>query len=335
MITGSYPPDICGVGDYTACLLKAADRGKWNLYYSSVWRMSTFFQKRSDINKFQFSHIVIQYPTLGYGWSLLPQLLCIYYSLFTDKKVVVVLHELSQRTLKARLASLLFFISHKVILTSEYEKEYAHRYYKISHNRMNVVKIVSNIETCNVIKDWDSRSIDLCYFGLLRPEKGIEDFLVAALFLRKNKEDAKICLIGQILPEHKLYIERLLSKYADARVEQIYNRENKEVASLLNESKVTFLPFPDGLSERRGSFLAAISNGTLVVSYEGFCTSQSLKTVYVKTSSSEAPKVILKELTEGSNSRLVEYQQKCMHYLQNGIPDSWKEVAELYEKILK
>ena len=93
MITGSYPPDICGVGDYTACFLKVADRDKWSLYNSSVWKISTFFQKKSDISKFQFSHIVIQYPTLGYGWNLLPQLLCIYYSLFTDKKVVVVLHE--------------------------------------------------------------------------------------------------------------------------------------------------------------------------------------------------------------------------------------------------
>ena len=335
MITGSYPPDICGVGDYTACFLKVADRDKWSLYNSSVWKISTFFQKKSDISKFQFSHIVIQYPTLGYGWNLLPQLLCIYYSLFTDKKVVVVLHELSQRTLKAQLASLLFFISHKVILTSEYEKEYAHRYYKISLNRMGVVKIVSNIEACNVIKDWDCRSIDLCYFGLLRPEKGLEDFFVAALYLRKNRENARICLIGQILPEHKLYIDKLLNTYADARVEQIYNRENKEVASLLNESKVTFLPFPDGLSERRGSFLAAISNGTLVVSYEGSCTPQLLKTMYVKTSSSEAPKVILKEITEGNNSKLVKYQQKYIHYLQNGIPKYWKEVVELYEKILK
>lgn len=45
MITGSYPPDICGVGDYTACFLKVADRDKWSLYNSSVWKISTFFRK--------------------------------------------------------------------------------------------------------------------------------------------------------------------------------------------------------------------------------------------------------------------------------------------------
>lgn len=71
-------------------------------------------------------------------------------------------------------------------MTSEYEKEYAHRYYKISLNRMGVVKIVSNIEACNVIKDWDCRSIDLCYFGLLRPEKGLEDFCGGFVFKEKQ-----------------------------------------------------------------------------------------------------------------------------------------------------
>lgn len=78
---------------------------------------------------------------------------------------------------------------------------------------------------------------------------------MAALYLRKNRENARICLIGQILPEHKLYIDKLLNTYADARVEQIYNRENKEVASLLNESKVTFCHFLMDFQKEEALFL--------------------------------------------------------------------------------
>ena len=38
MITGSYPPDICGVGDYTKCFMDNAN-DSWELYYSGTYQL--------------------------------------------------------------------------------------------------------------------------------------------------------------------------------------------------------------------------------------------------------------------------------------------------------
>lgn len=47
MITGSFPPDICGVGDYTSCFMSSHDTGieNWSLYYSKEWSLKLLKKK--------------------------------------------------------------------------------------------------------------------------------------------------------------------------------------------------------------------------------------------------------------------------------------------------
>ena len=73
MITGSFPPDICGVGDYTSCFMSSHDTGieNWSLYYSKEWSLKLLKKKISVLNSYNTESIFLQYPTQGYGWSLL------------------------------------------------------------------------------------------------------------------------------------------------------------------------------------------------------------------------------------------------------------------------
>lgn len=334
MITGSYPPDICGVGDYTSCFMNAADANKWQLFYSKAWNISSFFSVIHQINQYDFTDIVIQYPTMGYGWSLLPQLLCFYYTIFTKKRVTIVLHEFSQRTLKAKIASLLFFVSHKIILTSDFEKQFAHNNFCISNKKLEVVKIISNIRSTFPFKQWSQRSIDLAYFGLLRPEKGLEDFFEIADQLHATNPKLRITIIGKMLPENTTYINSLVSTNSASFIELVLNRSLDEVSILLNDTKVTFLPFPDGVSERRGSFLAAISNGSIVVSYEGKHTPQVLNDIYFRSHRHSAQNCIMKLLLEYSDEDALGYQNKCRTYLNTNLPSSWKDVVSFYESVI-
>lgn len=335
MITGSFPPDICGVGDYTSCIMEAANKTKWDLFYSDDWRLLGFFRKISLIDKYDAETIVMQYPTQGYKWSMLPQLICLYYSLLTHKKTAVVLHEFSQRTWKAKLATCFFRFADKIIFTNEYEQEYAHKYWNFPSKKSTVIKILSNIKAATNVKTWNERTIDLAYFGHLRPYKGLEDFFAVASKIHKSMDSIKIAVIGQILPEFETYFNSLLERHNLLDVDLQQNKTVDEVADLLNATKIVFLPFPDGMSERRGSFLAAISNGSLVVSYGGKFVTNDLRKIFVQTDCHNAPECIAQILQASNNKSYAEWQFKNRNYLQNNIPVSWQEIVILYEEFLK
>jgi hypothetical protein len=55
-----------------------------------------------------------------------------------------------------------------------------------------------------------------------------------------------------------------------------------EVGSLLANNLLAYLPFPDGVSERRGSFFAALANNMLVFTTKGEqSTAEMEETVYI------------------------------------------------------
>ena len=333
MITGSYPPDVCGVGDYSACFMRETDCEKWNLYHSSNWKVNCIITKIREINSYGCKYIVMQYPTQGYGWSLLPQLICLYYSWFTRKRFTVVLHEFSQRTFKAKIASLFLLFANKVIFTSEYEKLAANRIVCGLAKNAAVIRILSNITAELPLHPMHERDIDVAYFGHLRPQKGLEDFIQIINTIHTSRSKIRVCIIGQRLVEYETYLHTLLNN-CKHNVELHFNCSNLEAAQLLNKTKIVFLPFIDGLSERRGSFLAAISNGTLVVSYTGRFTTKELKNIFISTSYPHAVETILSILDTMDDDTFEFYQKKSQLYLHNNLPSCWKSIVSMYEEFI-
>ncbi|WP_281511417.1 glycosyltransferase family 1 protein [Alistipes finegoldii] len=333
MITGSFPPQVCGVGDYVGRFMEAADNSKWKLFHSLDWKLKTLAAKIRQISSSECPTIIMQYPTQGYGWSLVPHILCLYFSWFSRKKFIVVMHEFSQLSFKARLAGIMLMSANKIIFTNEFEKGYVHRRLCVPLKKCGVVKIISNISVAPKIKDWQDRHIDIAYFGHIRPNKGLEDFFrVADDILKKCK--VKVCLIGQLLPEFATYFESLCRKYPDINIEIRHNLSDYEVADSLNDTKVAFLPFPDGLSERRGSFLAAISNGAVVVSYKGEFTTARLEEIAVLTLPCKASQCILDIIDTAFEDQYEQFRSECENYSRNDIPGSWQTVVEMYESII-
>lgn len=210
MITGSFTPDICGVGDYTCMFMRVADES-WKLFYHKDWHLKSIWTIFKDIHTSGCDNIFLQYPTQGYGWSLLPQLLCIYFSLFTRKRFLSVIHEFSQRSFKAKLATALLLFSNKLIFTNEFEKKYAVDKFHVREKKCSVVRILSNIEKPDHLLSWGERHYDICYFGHLRPNKGLEDFFNTVRSVNRNNK-YRVLIIGQQLPVFKEYFEDLKKK---------------------------------------------------------------------------------------------------------------------------
>ena len=55
IITGTYPPRKCGVGDYCQNLLATSSAKDWQLYTDDKWSLSTILQKFKAIKNINFS----------------------------------------------------------------------------------------------------------------------------------------------------------------------------------------------------------------------------------------------------------------------------------------
>ena len=334
IITSIYPPERCGVGDYTYNLLQTKEAANWTLLYFKDWSLKTFFEKIKEINNYEDKWINLQYPSIGYGDSILPHLLCIYFSMFSRKKIAITIHEYTQYGWKGKAAMfvMLLFAS-KLIFTNNFERNAAIKVLSLVAQKSRVIKIFSNINSATVIPTITDRQYDVGYFGYIAPSKGIEDFLSVAENLKKENPRLNCYIMGQIQPVNEQYANSIIQHAEKSGIEMFLNKEKQDVAEILSRTKITFLPFPDGISERRGSFLAAVNNACIVVTTNGKFVTPALMHCCEITSISQAANKISDILSD--REKYDERQEKIKDYLRQEVPQSWSEVATQYNDFLK
>lgn len=334
LITGTYPPEKCGVGDYSFNLLQSKLASDWKLYYSKDWKLSAFWAKLSEINRFKSKKILMQYPSIGYGFSILPHLLCIYYGLFSQKQIAVTIHEFTQLGWKGKF-SLLFilFAANKLIFTNEFEKNAAIMYMPLVKRKSIVIKIFSNIPTALTHIDIKNRYYDVGYFGYLRPLKGLENFVDSISKLKEEDENIRVYVMGQTQPSYVDYYTPLLAKMTRFNVELILNKDIDEVANVLGNTKIAYLPFPDGVSERRGSFLAVVKNYCLIVTKKGPYTTKGHHDLCFFSEDMDSVSLI-KNLLSKDDMFYNSVREKTSKFISLEMPQSWDAIVKEYNEFL-
>lgn len=331
IITGTYPPARCGVGDYVQNLLNTSTGKKWKLFYRTCWKLNKLKTYISDLKKETDEVINFQYPTVGYGTSIVPHLLALYAVVCLHKRLYITLHEYSQLGWKGKLAiSILFPFAHDIIFTTSFEMECAKRYNPWLR-KGHVVKIRSNIPAAKTSKSISARKYDVGYFGYIRPQKGIEQFISVADCLQK--EGKQVYVMGQTQPEFGWYNEPILKDLTNKGIHHYGDLTQEEVAQKLSDTKIVYLPFPDGLSERRGSFLAAVVNGAVVISQAGKYTSYDQKDNFILIEPDKAKDYISEKLDD--IKWLNEQQQHSISYAMHCVPESWQQIADQYDKLMQ
>lgn len=94
MVSGSWPPEACGVGDYTERLCRALEESGISVNRFHDPRLSQLYARGTidRVANVACDLVHIQYPTAGYGRSCIPAALP---SAVRDKPVIVTLHEYS------------------------------------------------------------------------------------------------------------------------------------------------------------------------------------------------------------------------------------------------
>lgn len=321
IMTGSLPPDACGVGDYTDRLVHQlrSEGACINIFYRRDWSLLRMQAYLCQVKSLGAEVVNIQYPTEGYGYSILPHLLC---AVLRGSKRVVTLHEFSRKSLKGRCAIYLFFLfADQVIFTNEQDRQTACRVAPWLSRKSSVVPIASNIP----MHHHSTPEIDIVYFGLIRPLKGIETFIEVVSTLL-SRVDIKVSVVGQTVAGYEQYAANILQSLETQGVELCLNRSAEEVAVRLGKSRIALLPFPDGLSLRRGSALAAMGNGALLVTTPPASESDEVGRVCVTAKSTDEFCRTILDILEKPES----YESIRSAGEQFARARSWKSIATSY-----
>lgn len=326
VVTGSLPPDICGVGDYTGSLVRALahEGAEIEIFYRKRWPLKAIRQYAELLQHSSANVVNIQYPTEGYGFSIVPQLLC---CLLRRKQCFVTLHELTRKSLKGKAAIYLFFLSAKwIVFTADSEREAACRLAPWLRHRSSTIGIGSNIP----LQESQMRDIDVAYFGLIRPEKGLETFLSSAekLILRRP---LRIKIIGLTVPGYESYGEAVVARCRDLGIELALGLRNNDVSRELSRLRIALLPFPDGMSARRGSALAAMGNGAIVVTTSGASSSEEFHSICVMADHPES----LPDRVEEVLDHALKFEPMRIAGQEYARSRSWQGIAQAYIEVAK
>lgn len=335
MVSGSFPPDVCGVGDYTGRLMEAAP-AHWKAFVQRDWSLSAMPAILRRLLALRPAEVVIQYPTQGYGWSVVPHLVAIAGTVSDRYHTTFALHEFSSLSKKAQLA--LAVVSHvaaRFIFTTEAERDRARQHPLFSRRVPTaVVGIISNIPFSDTSPRFGARAIDIAYFGHIRPNKGLEAFLDVVQALRSKRPDIRIAIMGEVPAGYEAFGDMVADRFAAIGGDLILGLDDQAAARMLRDIRVLYLPFPDGVSARRGTALAGMGNGAIIATRIGTATSSALRSAVIPCDGTRRDVAVLIEALAMSDEAATKLGAQGRRYIATTLPRDWSHVAALYERAL-
>lgn len=320
MITGSYPPSVCGIGDYTSKLVEALSASgiEVEVYSGDIdWSLYKAKELADRIAATSPDVVHIQYPATGYGHKLGPQALSLML-----KPCIVTLHEFSQVHWLRKLSLYSFcFGAEHFIFTSDFERSYAAKFAPWIEGRSCAIPIGSFISSSAEV--CEKELLGIVSFGLIRPDKGIEKLIELAALIKLKGLPLKVRIIGAVDPKQPDYIEKLRIDTSDLPITWEIGLSAHKVSSLLARSRIAYMPFPDGASERRSSLLAVLLNGVVTVSTQGRFTTNELMDTLAFAESPEQALQIIQQILE-QPERLKALAQRSREYAQRR---DWNQIA--------
>jgi glycosyltransferase involved in cell wall biosynthesis len=327
LVTGLCPPGRDGPGDYIAHLSKAlaASGVEARVIASEDWRVVGAFKVRDSLQDFDLVHI--QYPTLGFGYRLGPQVLSLL------RGCVITIQEASQRRILRKLSLLPFLVRPRhVIFLDDFERRY------VITRAPWVARISSIILTPGNIRVFPQerpRTLgEIVYFGLILPRKGLEEVVELSRLIKSGGLPLRVRIIGGRRLEHLKYLEKLRSVTAELPVIWDLDLSEEQVAEKLASSAVAYLPYPDGVSERRSTFKAALANGVAVVTTLGSQTPEDMQSFLRFARTPQEALITARSLLESPEER-AKLARNAGLYLQQY---SWERAAEehlaVYQNLL-
>jgi len=294
IISGTYPPMKCGVGDYTAILShhltqsgvdvsiitsKQADATNQAIkIYNCIdkWEWASIKLITNQLAAIAPDVVLFEWPTAVYKRSLavnyLPQAIK---KRFPNMRLLATLHELRyfKPWTRLRLHWLYQAVDH-LILVDPLDQPWVTKKFKNSQ-QLSFIPIGSNIPEA---KEFDRpknraalgiKSDDklITFFGFANAPKGLE--LLIDSLIELNHPKIKLLLLSE-LKHTDPYQAKLLNKINHSHLQQStiqrFNEPSNRIAQLLKSADLAALPFLDGISLKRGTLMACLNQGLPIIS---------------------------------------------------------------------
>lgn len=294
LVTGSFPPMRCGVGDYAFKLSQALTRFRLDVgVLTSVaaghacgpsnvtvfptitsWRLRDLWRFIATVRAWSPDIVHIQYPSQGYAGVLMPSLLPITARLMF-KRVVQTWHEVETPRGKGWKYFLLrgLFSGHVVVVRPKYEDQlppavratvWLKKFLYIPNGSV-IPKVALTAEEHAATRGrylQRQRRI-IVFFGFIFPHKGLE-----LLFDIAEPNTDRIVVAG-MLDEQSAYAEEIARRASSppwqGNVDLLGFAPLAEMSALLSVADAVVLPFRGGGGEWNSSIHAAVSHGCFVV----------------------------------------------------------------------
>ncbi len=322
LLVGSSHIRHCGVKDYAYGLAEALVKHGVDaeVHAPHDWKLGSFLALRSRLRAARFDVLHVQYPSIGFRYSLLPHLAGL---TGIAPATFVTLHEYSRLPRPQRLSTHLFSLSTRAMLftTAEERRSFSGKEWN-GRSSLQVVPIASNVPEA---PPSHTPEPVVLYFGQIRPEKGIEAFLELALLTSRSGQTLEFQVIGACIPQYEEYLQQL-RRNAPPNVKWIVGAELIEVALLMSSALAAYLPFPDGASYRRGSLIGALVNGLPVISTCSAMTPDSLARVVLRADTPDQALAQLRLIQESPERR----QEVSDAGRSLGLQFRWSSVAKAH-----
>jgi glycosyltransferase involved in cell wall biosynthesis len=299
VITGTWPPLRCGVGDYTARLCQELVRSGISVRVltssqadSSAhsdrlevkplirrWTWGMLAQVRRELATLKPDLVWFQWPTAAYGRSLAVNLLPTYLRRwFPELPLVTTLHELRYFKPWTRWRALpALRHSDRIILVDPADLAVAVQLHPPCQARCIQIPIGSNLPA--VGQGFDRQAgrqalgigpgdFAVAFFGFANPPKGLDLLLASLVKLRLRHPELKLLLLSE-LSDRDPYQRRLARQIATSGLANVTLRPGyapaQQTAERLASADCAVLPFRDGVSQKRGSLLACLAQGLPII----------------------------------------------------------------------
>lgn len=293
LITGSFPPMKCGVGDYSHQLALALARAP-GLQLAVVtsraaaalgslpdaeflpivegWRFRDLGAIARVVRSWQPDVVHIQYPTQGYARSWMPWLLPLWLRLAAIP-VVQTWHEVYPHRLIFRFLSKAVVPGGLVVVREGYEKRLARPLRWVLRNK--TVRFIPNASAIPAVSLTESDRQDVrakfaaanarmvVYFGFIFPPKGVE-----LLFQIADPADSHVVIVGDLreTDPYQQSVRRLAeSEPWSGKVTLAGFLSAQEAARVIAAADAVVLPFREGGGDWNTSIHGAQLQGTFVL----------------------------------------------------------------------
>jgi glycosyltransferase involved in cell wall biosynthesis len=326
IIAGSLPPEVCGVGDFTAVLAEALkDRGLTvTVTHRDHWRLRDLAGLLWELRAEKPDVVHLQYPTHGFRRSLVPHLL--HLGMLGWPRLTT-LHDYSGQRWPIRLGMSVFTIGGHLVATGGLDRDALVRLHRWIAPRLSIIPIGSNIPS----GPWEpSDPFTIVHFGMLRPKKGIEEMIDLARLGRQAGRPYRTIIMGAIVPHARDYTESLFRMADGAGIEWQLNVSPERASEILRHAHVAYLSPPCGVHERRGTLLAAAANGLPIIARVDWETPAFLRDFVI---AAESPQKALAAIDELTNP--IRLEEQSIRSVALAKMFSWATIADLYIEALE